>query len=135
MKTYLLKPVVLDTTVAPNPFPGKPADPATDTLVAAILPPPTPPAPDGGAAAQIRKFIPLPPRQPLPQGVVDPARPLLKPSGDGQWPRAGAAGGSRLADVAVAAGLEGGRETQAQARRGHGDEEEDGHRTGATAGH
>ena len=78
MKTYLLKPVVLDTTVAANPFPGKPADPATDTLVAAIVPPPTPPAPDAGAATQIRKFIPLPPRQPLPQGVVDPARPLLK---------------------------------------------------------
>ncbi len=78
MKTYLLKPVVLDTPVAPNPFPGKPADPATNTLVATILPPPAPPAPAGGTAAQARKFIPLPPRQPLPQGVVDPARPLLK---------------------------------------------------------
>ena len=39
MKTYLLKPVVLDTTVVPNPFPGKPADPATDTLVTRISAP------------------------------------------------------------------------------------------------
>ena len=43
-------------------------DPATDALVAAIVPPPKP-----------RPANPiLPPRQPLPTAVLDPARPLLK---------------------------------------------------------
>ena len=49
MKTYILKPTTAPATVASAPAPGKPA---------------------------IVKIVP--PRQPLPTAVIDPAKPMLK---------------------------------------------------------
>ena len=78
-RTYVLHPFPAGASVAPA-WPARPgADPATDALVAALLP--APPAPQPPSAIVIRPprltLVTLPPRQPLPTAVIDSTKPRL----------------------------------------------------------
>lgn len=80
MKKYILKPTMTFTTVSSGPPLGKPVDRATETLVNAILPAALKSKPVPSALPLTTPAIAriIPPRQPLPTAVIDPAKPMFK---------------------------------------------------------